>query len=79
MKRIIFLVIFCTLSCLNLSAQRRGETDANIYGHVLDAATGEHLPYAFVRIVEQNIGTAADSTGHYFLANLREGALTLVF
>ena len=76
MKRIIFLVIFCALSCLSLSAQRRGETDANIYGHVLDAATGEHLPYAFVRIVEQNIGTAADSTGHYFLANLREGALT---
>ncbi|NLZ18871.1 MAG: TonB-dependent receptor [Bacteroidales bacterium] len=76
MKKILLLVILSVLSCFCLSAQRTGKTDANIFGHVVDAATGEHLPFAFVRIVEQNIGTAADSTGHYFLANLREGTLT---
>ena len=78
MRRLISLMMaVCLLSCTALFAQRTGPTDANIYGHIVDASTGEHLPYSFVRIVEQNIGTAADSTGHYFLANLREGPLTI--
>lgn len=80
MKKCLYLILILSVSTLfvqpALFAQRKGSTDANIYGHVTDAATGEHLPYAFVRLVEQNIGTATDSTGHYFLANLREGAQT---
>lgn len=53
MKRIILLVTLYL--CVRISlAQAEGEknrrTDANIYGHVLDAKTGEHLPYVTLRL-----------------------------
>lgn len=52
---------------------QRHLTDANIYGHVIDAHTREHLGFASIAIISSGIGTYADSTGHYFIANLREG------
>lgn len=76
-KCITILLVFFVFGAQGLFAQRPGATDANIYGHIVDGATGEHLPYAFVRLVEQGTGTAADSTGHYFIANLREGHHTV--
>lgn len=76
-KCITILLVFSVFGAQGLFAQRPGATDANIYGHIVDGATGEHLPYAFVRLVEQGTGTAADSTGHYFIANLREGHHTV--
>lgn len=48
-------------------------TDANVFGHVIAAETGEHLPYATVAIKGTTIGCAADGTGHYRLHNLPEG------
>ena len=36
--------------------------DANIYGHVVDKRTGEHLPYITVTIAGTSIGTMTDFT-----------------
>ena len=55
---------------------RKG-TDANLFGHVVDRATHEHIPYATVSVVGTPIGTTTDASGHYFLKNLPEGALTV--
>ena len=52
-------------------------TDANIYGHVVDAKTGEHVPYAIIHVKGTTIATTTDMTGHFFLKNLPEGAFTI--
>lgn len=57
--------------------QRPG-TDANIFGHVLDAETGEHVPFVNLIIKGTRIGTITDATGHYFLTNLPVGKHMLV-
>lgn len=53
-------------------------TDANIFGHILDASTGEHIAYATVAIKGTTIGCAADATGHYNLNHLPEGEHIIV-
>jgi|LSQX01.2.fsa_nt_gb outer membrane receptor for ferrienterochelin and colicins len=52
---------------------KRKLTDSNIFGHVIDAETGEHLPYAFIFLSDLDKHTQSDSTGHYMLTNLPEG------
>lgn len=53
------------------------KTDANIYGHVVDRQTGEHIPYATVLVAGTTLGCSTDSSGHYFLKNLPEGEFVL--
>lgn len=48
-------------------------TDANLFGHVIDAKTKEHLPYVTVIIKGTTIGTTTDATGHYTLKDLPIG------
>ena len=51
-------------------------TDANVYGHVVDRKSGEHIAYATIHIKGTTIGTTTDKTGHYFLRTcLRENSL----
>lgn len=52
-------------------------TDANVYGHVIDRKTGEHMPFVTVYLKGTTIATTTDKTGHYFLKNLPEGTFTL--
>lgn len=52
-------------------------TDTNVYGHVKDAKTGEHLPYVVIQIKGTTIGTTTDKTGHFFLKNLPEGSFVI--
>lgn len=52
-------------------------TDANVYGHVVDRKSGEHIAYVTIHIKGTTIGTTTDKTGHYFLKNLPEGKFTL--
>lgn len=52
-------------------------TDANVYGHVKDAKTGEHLPYVVIHIKGTTIGTTTDKTGLFFLKNLPEGSFVI--
>ncbi len=53
-------------------------TDANLFGHVVDSRTKEHVPYATIAVKGTVFGTTTDASGHYFLNNLPEGELTIV-
>ena len=48
----------------------RDKTDANVFGHVLDISTKEHLPYVTIQLKGTTVGTTTDATGHYFIKNL---------
>ena len=54
-------------------------SDAHIAGHVLDAHTGEHLAFVNVQIKGTSLGCLTDESGHFYLKNLPEGDLTVVF
>ncbi len=71
MKR--FFSALVAALCVVLSAQAQ-ETDAHIYGHVIDKATGEHLPYIVVMLKGTTIGVTTENTGHYMIRNIPEGS-----
>lgn len=48
-------------------------TDANLFGHVIDKETREHIPYATITLPGTAYGVTTDASGHYFLKNLPEG------
>ena len=62
---------------VNNSGDEKKNTDANVYGHVKDAKTDEHLPFVIVQVKGTTIGTTTDNTGHFFLKNLPEGTLVI--
>lgn len=53
-------------------------TDANIFGHVVNSKTGQHISYINIILKNTTIGVATDATGHYTLKNLPEGTFTVV-
>lgn len=53
-------------------------TDANVYGHVINKSSGEHLSFVTIQLKGTTIVTTTDHTGHYFLKNLPEGTFTVV-
>ncbi len=53
-------------------------TDANVFGHVKDAQTGEHVPFVVIKVKGTTIVTTTDNTGHFFLKNLPEGTFGIV-
>ena len=69
--------------CIVLSAQANNEdiikdnSDAHIYGHVIDKATVEHLPYIFVLLKGTTIGVSTENTGHYMIRNVPEGTFVV--
>ena len=81
MKR-IFSALAAAL-CIVLSAQANNDdiikdnSDAHIYGHVIDKATGEHLPYIFVLLKGTTIGVSTENTGHYMIRNVPEGTFVV--
>ena len=77
MKRYILLALSLTIG-ICLMAQTDKRTDANIFGHVVDKQSGEHLPYINIMVKGTSIGTATDATGHFHLNNLPTGKLTIV-
>ena len=79
-----FFIFILRLSCALTVAQATGEdrlndSDANVFGHVLDKKTGEHLPFINVLLKGTTIGTTTDNSGHFFLKNLPEGKFTLEY
>jgi outer membrane receptor for ferrienterochelin and colicins len=68
MKRFLFSVAIVLLSATSLLAEptspeaQRRLSDANVFGHILDAATGEHIPYVTISVKGTTIGTVADAT-----------------
>lgn len=80
MKRFVIWSMVCLIFVLPLSAQNGKQSkrsDANIVGHVIDGATGKHVPYVNITLKGTTIGTTTDESGHYFLKNLPEGAFTM--
>ena len=59
------------------AAGTNAPTDANIGGHVIDASTGEHLPYCLVSIPGTKLACLTDASGHYVLRDLTPGTITL--
>lgn len=53
------------------------KSDANFFGEVVDSKTGEHLPYAVVRIKGTTVGTTTDASGHYYITNLPVGKFVM--
>ena len=53
-------------------------SDANLVGHIIDAGTSLHIPYATVALKGTTIGCAADASGHYKINNIPEGEYTIV-
>ena len=74
---LVVAISYCG-SINSATAQSRSTSDANIYGHIIDSKTKEHLPYITISVKGTTIGTVADASGHYFLKNLPEGTHTLV-
>lgn len=75
-KILLFLLASMTTA---LSVLANDATDAHIAGHVLDAHTQEHLPFVNVQVEGTALGCLTDESGHFYLKNLPEGKLTIVF
>ena len=75
MKNIIFIILYISTLLVYGQTERNNppQTDANIFGHVLDRKTGEHLPYVTIKLQGTTIGITTDASGHYFLRNLPTG------
>lgn len=75
MKKIISALV--AAFCVMLSAEAINTdvhvTDAHIYGHVVEARTGEHLPHIFIMLKGTTTAVSSDNTGHYFLRNVPVG------
>lgn len=78
MKKYILLALF-VCQCMGVSGLEapKKSTDANLFGHVVDRETHEHIAYATVAVMGTAFGSTTDASGHYFLKNLPEGELTL--
>lgn len=74
MKRILSALVAAL--CIVLSAGANN-TDAHIYGHIIDSATGEHIPHIVVMLKGTTIGVSTDNSGHYVMRNLPEGKFTM--
>ena len=74
MKRIFSALVAALCVVLSAGAQH---TDAHIHGHVIDKATGEHLPYIVVMLKGTTIGVTTEHTGHYMIRNIPEGRFTI--
>lgn len=74
----LFFLLWATLMPLLAYADNTQDgTDANLYGHVIDKKSGEHLPYINVIVKGTTLGTTTDASGHYFLKNLPVGKLAI--
>ena len=73
MKKYILLALVMCRCVLVLGVEApKKSTDANIFGHVVDRDTHEHIPYATIAVTGTAFGTTTDASGHYFLKNLPE-------
>ena len=54
------------------------KSDISISGHVIDAGSGEHLPFITILLKGTNIGTQTSSSGHFIMRNLPEGTFEVV-
>ena len=72
MKRKTALALAMLLSVCGMAAGQN-RTDTHITGHVIDASTGNHLPYVTLTLKGTAIGMMSDATGHFFIKNIPSG------
>lgn len=82
MNKIITLIL-CLCCAVTVAwateEEKMNASDANVFGHVLDKETGEHLPFITIMLKGTTIGTTTDNSGHYFLKNLPEGKFIIEY
>lgn len=67
------LSVIALLVCCAVGAQDKKIKDTHLSGHIVDAKTGEHIPYATIVLVGTNKGAISDATGHYIISGLNIG------
>jgi outer membrane receptor for ferrienterochelin and colicins len=72
------MIVLCLGIFFTFQVMSQEKTDAMLFGDVKSAATGEHIPYATVRVKGTRMGTVVDGSGHYKLAHLPLGKCTIV-
>lgn len=78
-KKILLFFTWVSLLTPLFSLPAMAATDAHIAGHVLDAHSGEHLSFVNVQVEGTALGCLTDESGHFYLKNLPEGQLTIIF
>ena len=78
-KKILLFFTWVSLLTPLFSSPAMAATDAHIAGHVLDAHSGEHLSFVNVQVEGTALGCLTDESGHFYLKNLPEGQLTIIF
>ena len=78
-KKILLFITWVSLLTPLFSLPAMAATDAHIAGHVLDAHSGEHLSFVNVQVEGTALGCLTDESGHFYLKNLPEGQLTIIF
>lgn len=69
--------ILLLLSCC-VSGMAAEKTDAMLFGDVKSKVSGEHISYANITVKGTYLGTAADGSGHFKLANLPLGKTVVI-
>lgn len=72
------IVLFILILSAGVMQANLVRTDANIFGHVVNSKTGQHISYINIILKNTTIGVATDVSGHYALKNLPEGTFTVV-
>ncbi|MCI2122301.1 MAG: TonB-dependent receptor, partial [Bacteroidales bacterium] len=73
MKKLMLIIMSL---CLVFPSFAQGKTDAMLFGDV--KCDGEHVPYVTIGVKNTSIGTTSDESGHFKLANLPLGKVTIV-
>ncbi|MEA5005562.1 MAG: TonB-dependent receptor [Rikenellaceae bacterium] len=74
--RKFFLIAFCL--CISVVTNAQTKSDAMLFGDVKSLTTQKHIPYATIVVKNTNMGTSADGSGHFKLANLPLGKCLIV-
>lgn len=77
MKQIFMGLLLCIVS-YNPAVSAVPKSDAHITGHIIDAQTREHIPYASIALKGRPVGVMSDHSGHFLLKNMPVGKQTLV-
>ena len=76
-RQLVIVIGAVLFSLVAHAANDTKDTDANIYGHVINKKTSKHIPNVTISVKGTLIATQTDASGHYFLKNLPEGKFTL--